>query len=343
MLTGRSTGVNWIWTKDTARTARRALPQIAVLFSMSWPFASGARAEPARRPAGTGSGKPAAPIESRTAMHTFDAADETSVDQGARARARILFDEGVRAYDESRYYQAAEYFTAAHRAYPTPQLLFNVAKAYDKLGVQSSALAFYRDYLRHLPDAQDASEIGNRVHELEAALAQRGVQQLSVLTVPSRALLTIDGTAVGISPWTGETWPGAHRVTATLDGRKPLSTLITVEALRAQDYPFDLEPAPPPNVGASSLAVPPPAPPRAVSTLTWIVLGVGTAAIGTTLVVEMAQKNTTGLTRTGAFFGGVGLTASVLGGLLLHVDLHAPAVAPAQQKRALTASVSGRF
>jgi hypothetical protein len=314
-----------------------------VILSLSWPSSPGAGAEPAHRPASTGNGKSAAPVESPPAAHNFDATDESSADEGTRARARILFDQGVRAYNEGRYYPAAECFAAAYRVYPTPQLLFNVAKAYDKLGVQSSALSFYRDYLRHLPDVQDAAEVGNRVHELEVALAQRGVQQLSVLTVPPQALLTIDGTAVGITPWTGETWPGAHRVTATLDGRKPLTTVITVEALRAQDYSFDLELSPRPNVDKSHVAVSPHAPPRAVSTLTWIVLGIGTAAMGTTLVVEMAQTNTTGLTRTGAFFGGVGLTASALGGLLLHVDLHEPDPAPAPKRRAFTASLTGRF
>ena len=80
-----------------------------------------------------------------------------------------------------------------------------------------------------------------------------------------------------------------------------------------------------------------------VSTLTWIVLGTGTAALGATLVAEMAAKNTGGLTRTGAFFGGIGITASVIGGVLLYLDLHEPNVTPTQKGRAFVAGVSGRF
>jgi hypothetical protein len=217
-----------------------------------------------------------------------------------------------------------------------------VAKAYDKLGAQSGALSFFRDYLRHLPDAPDAAEVGARVHELEALLAQRGVQQLSVLSDPPQALLSVDGTAAGITPWTGETWPGTHRLTLTLAGKKPLTTLISVEPHRAQDFTFDLEPTPiaPAEKRATDAAPPPRAP--TVSALTWVVLGTGTAALASALFVEMANKNTTGLSRTGAFFGGAGLAASALGGLLLYVDLSVPEIAPARP-RAVRATLSGRF
>jgi hypothetical protein len=218
-----------------------------------------------------------------------------------------------------------------------------VAKSHDKLSVPSSALAFYREYLRKLPGAPDAADVGSRVRELEATLAQRGVQQLSVLTNPPRALLAVDGMPVGITPFTGETWPGEHRLTVTLDGHKALTTLVTVDALRAQDFLFDLEPTDPTNAAGRGASAAVSKSSNRVSTLTWLVLGTGTTALGATLVAEMAAKNTTGLTRTGAFFGGVGLTASVLGGLLLHLDLYEPNVTPTQKRRALAAAISGRF
>jgi hypothetical protein len=166
---------------------------------------------------------------------------------------------------------------------------------------------------------------------------------LSVFSEPTHALLSFDGVPVGVTPWTGETWPGTHRVTVTGDGHKPLSTLITVEGLRAEDFTLELEPAAPNKTDANCAVKPPPKPSPEVSTLTWIVLGTATAALATTLVVEMAEKNNSGLTRTGAFFGGVGITTSLLGGVLLHLDLREPEIAPAQKQRAYVASVSGRF
>ena len=273
----------------------------------------------------------------------FDGSSTNSVDEKARSRARALYDQGAQAYNESRYYQAAAYFLDAFRVYPAPQLLFNVAKAHDKLGVPSSALAFYREYLRKLPDAPDAADVGNRVRGLEATLAQRGVQQLSVLTNPPRALLAVDGVAVGITPWTGETWPGEHRVTVTLDGRKTLTTLVTVDPLRAQDFSFELEPIDPSGAAKNGASAAVSKSSTQASTLTWIVLGTATAALGATLAAEMAAKNTSGLTRTGAFFGGIGITASVFGGVLLYLDLHEPNVTPTQKGRAFVAGVSGRF
>jgi hypothetical protein len=231
----------------------------------------------------------------------------------------------------------------AHRIYPTPQLIFNVAKAYDKLLAQSGALAFYREYLRSLPLAPDAAEVGSRIRELEAVLAQRGVQQVSILTDPPHALLAIDGMPVGLTPWTGETWPGTHRVTLTLDGHKQEATEITVDVLHARDFAFALTPASSASRNPSGAPTTLTRSSPQVSTLTWIVLGMGTAALGTTLGLEMAARNSSGLTRTGAFFGGVGLTASVLGGLLLHLDLYEPEVTPTQKRRAVAVSVAGHF
>jgi len=302
-----------------------------------------AQAQAVRRPAAAPNAT-ATPAEAQPPGPTpLDTSNANGVDEKTRARARALYDQGAQAYNESRYYQAAQYFLEAHSIYPTPQLLFNVAKAYDKLGVATSALSFYRNYLRQLPEAPDAAEVEKRVHELEATVAQQGLQQLSILSDPSRALVTIDGRPVGITPWTGQTWPGDHQLTITLDGRKSVSTFITLDPLRARDFAFTLESATATSIGTHGVAAHPSKLAPHVSTLTWLVLGTGTAALATTLVVEMAAKNTTGLTRTGAFFGGVGVTASLLGGLLLHLDLYEPSVTPTQKRRAFAASATVQF
>jgi tetratricopeptide (TPR) repeat protein len=331
------------------RLAKPALLPVALLLSLALSPRAQAQASrrpapasaPASAPAAVPSSSSAAPTE-RTTPPPFDSSSAGNLDEKARSRARALYDQGAQAYNESRYYQAAACFLDAYRVYPTPQLLFNVAKAYDKLSVPSSALAYYREYLRKLPDAPDAADVGSRMRELEATLAQRGVQQLSVLTNPPLALLAVDGAAVGLTPWTGETWPGEHRVTVTLDGRKPLTTLVTVDALRSQDFSFDLELASSSRESQSASASASKSSGQ-VSTLTWIVLGTGAAALGGTLVAEMAAKNTSGLTRTGAFFGGIGIATSVFGGVLLYFDLYEPDLTPTQKPRAFAAGVSGRF
>ncbi len=333
------------WTERGIRLAKPAIVRVVLLPSiLSSPCAQAQTSRrPATAPASAPSNSVAAPTGQASPPSPFNGSIAGNLDEKARSRARALYDQGAQAYNESRYYQAAACFLDAHRVYPAPQLLFNVAKAYDKLGVASSALSFYREYLRKLPDEPDAADVGSRVRELEAMLAQRGVQQLSVLTNPPRALLAMDGMAVGLTPWTGDTWPGEHRLAVTLDGHKALTTQITVDPLRAEDHSFELEPIDPSSTARDAASAAASKSSAQVSTLTWLVLGTATTAFAATLVAEMAAKNTRGLTRTGAFFGGVGIATSAVGGVLLYLDLYEPDVTPTQKRRAFVATVSGRF
>ena len=335
--------VSGTWIRRAIRWVQPT--QFILLLTVCFSRLPSAQAQTSRRPTAAPVAAPISTvaIEPPSTPLAFNSPNTTNLDEKARLRARALFDQGARAYNESRYFQAAAYFLDAYRVYPTPQLLFNVAKAHDKLAVPSSALAYYRDYLRKLPDAPDAADVGNRVRELEAALAQRGIQQLSVLTSPPRALVAVDGVAVGITPWTGETWPGEHRLTVTLDGHEATTTLITVDPLRAQDFSYELAKLDAPGTAGHSASNAATRSSTRVSTLTWLALGTATAAFGATLAAEMAAKNTSGLTRTGAFFGGIGIASSVFGGVLLYLDLYAPNATPTQKNHAFVAGVSGRF
>ncbi len=155
-----------VWREQTIRLVKPALVRVVLLLSLL--LAPNAEAQTSRRPAPAPapSGSTAAPPEQPSAPPPFSTLSAGNLDEKARSRARTLYDQGAQAYNESRYYQAAAYFLDAFRVYPTPQLLFNVAKAYDKLSVPSSALAFYREYLRQLPAAPDAPDVSHRVHEL---------------------------------------------------------------------------------------------------------------------------------------------------------------------------------
>ena len=255
-----------------------------------------------------------------------------NIDADAKAHARALYERGAKAYAEARYAQAVDSFLEADRVFPTPQLRFNIAKAYDRIGQPSGALSYYRDYLRRAPDAADFQDVTARVRELELLLGQRGVQQLTVLSDPENAVLLLDGKPVGLAPWTGETWPGKHRVRLELAGYAPSEDVIELEPLHARDVSFKLAPTPAPAPPKSLALTKRPAEPAKVKSLTWVVLATSTAALGTALFVEMANKDPNGLSRTGAFFGGAGLAAAAVGGVLLYVDLSAT-----------HASVAGRF
>lgn len=273
-----------------------------------------------------------------------------ATEASAKERARALYERGAKAYSEGKYHEAAQQFLAAHDVFPTRELLFNVAKAFDRADSRSAALAYYRQYVRAEPGAVD-DEVKRRIEALSIALAERGLQQLSVIADPEDALVLLDGKPVGLAPWTGETWPGKHRVRVELSGYVPFETLALVEPTRPSDVTLKLERLPPAPIAPTNpaLAERPPEPPS-VAPLTWVVLGTGTAALATALFVEMANGENTGISRTSAFFAGAGLSASALGGLLLYVDLSAApsasragSLTPNQRPHGAIASVGARF
>lgn len=299
-----------------------------------------AHAQPAEAAAGAPASPAPSTLEAATAQESADA------DANAKEHARTLYERGARAYAEARYAQAVDLFLEADRVFPTPLLRFNIAKSYDRVGHPSGALRYYRDYLSRAPDAPDAREVSARVRELELLLSQRGVQQLNVISDPENALLVLDGRPVGVTPWSGETWPGKHRLRLELSGYEATEDVVEVEALHAQDAKFKLAskapPAPPKLLTTSSANTEP----AQVTPLTWVMLGVGTAALGTALFIEMANQEQQGISRTGAFFAGAGLSASVLGGVLLYVDLsggRAPSKTAARLPSSLGFSLEKQF
>jgi len=241
------------------------------------------------------------------------------------AHAKSLFEKGASVYAAGRYYEAIEVFLEVDRLYPNAQLSFNIAKAYDNLGSRPGALRSYREYLRRAPDAPDKDAITTRIHELETALAERGVQQVSVTSDPPDALVLLDDEPVGLTPWTGETWPGRHRVVVQKAGFAERETLMELDPLKAQEVTLELSRAPaalpPAPAPVASRAKPWPLTQK-MSVLTWATLATGTAALGTAIAVEVASgSKSSGISPASAFFAGLGTAASVAGGVMLYFDL----------------------
>lgn len=269
-----------------------------------------------------------------------------------KARAQILFAKGLKAYHEGRYKDAINSFLQAHHLFPSPVLSFNTARAYEKMSDDAGALRFYRAYLRQAPKARDRAKVQKRVGQLEAKLARNGVQQVTVMSEPDAATVIIDGRPVGVTPWTGEIYPGGHHLTLRLEGYKQATKDFKLPDLTAIDVNVKLEPKPAetPAPVAPAPAPPPPAPkpappPKPVShnvrLPTWIAFGVGAVALGGAAVFEglrrssvnLVKTDTTQLGRASAYhsakndqttarvLAGVGGAALVVGGVLLYIDL----------------------
>ena len=237
----------------------------------------------------------------------------------AKERARGLFQQGVAAYREGKFYEAVAIFLQTQRIYPDTQLCFNIARAYENLGNSSAALRYYRDYLRQADRPSDGAEVQGRVRKLEQQIAQRGVQQLTVLSQPEGATVLLDGKPVGITPWTGETYPGKHRLALTLEGHAAQEQVVEVDAYAARDIQLALLPVPKPQVTPAPIVVIKQKQPG-VSVETLITLGTGLVLLGSAIAAEAASDQP-GMSRTTAFLAGGGLGVSGVGGVMLYFDL----------------------
>lgn len=219
---------------------------------------------------------------------------------GARlSRAKRLFEEGVQAFAEHRYTDAVRAFLQADALEPSPPLSFNIARAFEHLDKPSDALQFYRDYLRRKPDAKNAAEVRARVDELAGVLAQRGVQQLTVLSTPSGATVTVDRHALGNTPFTGEFAPGIHHVRLERPGYSAVEADVDLAARTPDELVLSLEPLPAavptaPAEARTSGDLPPRDSRRSTrvwDAAPWLVLGAGGASLMGALGFELARRS----------------------------------------------------
>ena len=169
--------------------------------------------------------------------------DEAVIEQ-RRAEAKQKYQQGAEAYAAGHYKDAVDYFLAADRIAPSAPLSFNIARAYEKLGDGSGALRWYRDYLRRNPSAANADTVRAGIAALAAALAKKGVQQVTVLSSPDGATVAVDDQPVGVAPWTGELAPGKHHLLLTRRGYVDAERDIELQAGEPLDVTVRLEQQP---------------------------------------------------------------------------------------------------
>jgi tetratricopeptide (TPR) repeat protein len=239
-----------------------------------------------------------------------------------KTRAQAIFEQAVAAYKDGRYFDAVELFLETNRIYPDSKLCFNIARAYEGLGNTGGALRYYREYLRRTPSATDRAEVEASVRQLELTLSQKGVQQMSVFSTPDAGVLSIDGQPVALTPWTGETWPGKHRLTVTRAGYLESQQVVELSPHRSIDVQIELRTEPPPRPAPAPVAEVRPESGRRVEVLTVATLAAGAVLLGSALAVELSNSDS-GTSGTAAFLAGAGVGATAVGGVLFYFDLSA--------------------
>lgn len=97
------------------------------------------------------------------------------------AEARQHFEAGVRYYEGGDFPHAVEEFLAAYRLAPSPELSYNVARAYERMGEGAEAIRYYRTYLDDPSAQENRAEVERKIAQMEAAAAR---QQESLRALP---------------------------------------------------------------------------------------------------------------------------------------------------------------
>ena len=232
------------------------------------------------------------------------AAPDTPSDEAAtearRGEAKTKYQQGADAYSAGRFKDAVDLFLAADHLAPSAPLSFNIARAYEKLGDDAGALRWYRDYLRRSPEVSNAEAVRALTVNLAQALQRKGIQQVTVLTSPAGATVTMDDQPLGVTPWTGELAPGKHHLLLSERGYEDAERDLVL----APDVPLDVSvrlaqqsqvaaPSLAPAAPVSSTPTPSPAGPpgRKLGVLPWVTLGAGAASLGASLTFELLRRS----------------------------------------------------
>jgi hypothetical protein len=148
------------------------------------------------------------------------------------ARARVLDQQGVRAYKDGRYNDAIRYFSEAFKLGGPPSELWNIAKCHMRLDQPDQASDAYDRYLMQPGlSQQDKAEARSELEELK--------QRRSILTVasaPSRSAVFVDGKRnepAGMTPFSVQLGPGTHKVEVEQRGYKPYTEEVEAKFGRA--------------------------------------------------------------------------------------------------------------
>jgi tetratricopeptide (TPR) repeat protein len=105
-------------------------------------------------------------------------------------RARIHLKAAIAYYDEARYEDAAREMEAAYQLKPLPDLQYNLAQCYERLGRYNDAATAYETYLKGNPTAPDRKLVETRIGNLrQRAAAVASGSQPAPLPAPTEKVV----------------------------------------------------------------------------------------------------------------------------------------------------------
>lgn len=129
-----------------------------------------------------------------------------AADDAAQREAEARFQEGLALHDAGSYEQARLKFAQAYSVWPSPNVLFNLARTEQLTGREVDAIVHYRKFLRESADPRVKAQDIERAQAHVEALSKR-VGHLKV-DAPVDAILKVDGQRIESSEV--DVSPGRH-------------------------------------------------------------------------------------------------------------------------------------
>jgi hypothetical protein len=112
-------------------------------------------------------------VMAAVALRALTAApSEAIADDAHLDLAQAYFEKGNAAYNLDRFDEAASWFAKSYEAWPTTDLLYNIAQAYRRAGACKQALAAYQRYLSLKEHGQEAPLAAQERAEIEHFVAE---------------------------------------------------------------------------------------------------------------------------------------------------------------------------
>jgi hypothetical protein len=199
------------------------------------------------------------------------------------------FERAEALYGRGDYGAAISLFKEADRLKVTPEVAFDLARSFEKLGDAAFTTLYDRLYLARAPDASDAADISQRINRTLMNEEEDGLSFVEIYA-PGASSLTIAGRHFPAPPAALFLAPGEYTLEGTFrGGKKTLKLQVRMGRITSVWF----EPVKPPLVaanepvaeGALKVERPGAGPsPSGLRIASYVALGLGAAALGAGLV-----------------------------------------------------------
>ncbi len=211
-------------------------------------------------------------------------------------RFKAAFERGEAHFQKGDYGAAIASFREADRARVTPEVAYDLAKCFEKLGDEPYSTFYYRLYMRRAPSAPDTLEVAEKVGTTIARVESEGRGFLE-LDAPRANAITLLGQRYPEPPVARFLPPGDYEVTAEFpNGVKKMSVQIRTGKTTSVSF----EPLAPPMVALENALTAEAvakggdggsgAGPSGLRIGSYVVFGVGLAALATGIALGVSSS-----------------------------------------------------